>query len=36
MDLEQLKKDTKEILVDVLEKSRLRQGQIFSARDVFK
>ena len=28
MDLEQLKKDTKEILVDVLEKSRLRQGQI--------
>ena len=28
MDLEQLKKDTKEILVDVLGKSRLRQGQI--------
>ena len=28
MDLEQLKKDTKEILVDVLEKSRLHQGQI--------
>ena len=28
MDLEQLKKDTKEILVDVLAKSRLRQGQI--------
>ena len=28
MDLEQLKKDTKEILVDVLAKSRLYQGQI--------
>ena len=28
MDLEQLKKDTKEILVDVLEKSRLHQGQL--------
>ena len=28
MDLEQLKKDTKEILVDVLSKSRLHQGQI--------
>jgi uncharacterized protein YwlG (UPF0340 family) len=28
MDLEQLKKDTKEILVDVLAKSRLHQGQI--------
>ena len=28
MDLEQLKKDVKEILADVLTKSRLRQGQI--------
>lgn len=28
MDLEQLKKDTKEILIDVLAKSRLHQGQI--------
>ncbi len=32
MDLEQLKKDTKEILVDVLEKSRLHQGQILVLR----
>ena len=28
MDLEQLKKDTKEILIDVLAKNRLHQGQI--------
>ncbi len=32
MDLETTEEDTKEITVDVLEKSRLRQGQILVLR----